>query len=166
MGAFSSQVQPSQSSSPAGKSAGLSGSQMGQNPIQSSPQDQLMKAQPVYSPEMDDFGGSTGVQMSNPYQSNLDGAPNPNQSNLGGAPTSGKGTGAQGQITFPGQGGQPKIGMPNAYSNTIQPWDNQALQDQGQQQNPQIQPKLGGGKGIANGGGGSRVPQQMGKGAQ
>jgi hypothetical protein len=36
-----------------------------------------------------------------------------------------------GQITMPGQGGQPKLGMPNAYSNTLQPWDNQSNQ-QGQ----------------------------------
>lgn len=36
-----------------------------------------------------------------------------------------------GKITMPGVGGQPKLGMPNAYSNTIQPWDNQSNQ-QGQ----------------------------------
>jgi hypothetical protein len=36
-----------------------------------------------------------------------------------------------GQISMPGQGGQPKLGMPNAYSNTLQPWDNQAQQPQG-----------------------------------
>lgn len=29
------------------------------------------------------------------------------------------------QFTFPGTGGQPQIGMPNQYSNTIGPWDNQ-----------------------------------------
>jgi hypothetical protein len=27
--------------------------------------------------------------------------------------------GSQGAVTFPGQGGQPQMGMPNAYSNTI-----------------------------------------------
>jgi len=29
--------------------------------------------------------------------------------------------GSQGALTFPGQGGQPEMGMPNAYSNTIDP---------------------------------------------
>ena len=29
--------------------------------------------------------------------------------------------GYQGAVTFPGQGGQPQMGMPNAYSNTIDP---------------------------------------------
>ena len=29
--------------------------------------------------------------------------------------------GSQGAVTFPGQGGQPQMGMPNAYSNTIDP---------------------------------------------
>jgi len=33
---------------------------------------------------------------------------------------------------MPGQGGQPRIGMPNAYSNTIQPWDNASIQPQRQ----------------------------------
>ena len=28
--------------------------------------------------------------------------------------------GSQGKVTMPGQGGQPEMGMPNAYSNTIQ----------------------------------------------
>jgi hypothetical protein len=41
-----------------------------------------------------------------------------------------------GQITMPGQGGQPKLGMPNAYSNTVSPWDNSINQ-----------PKQGSGKG-------------------
>lgn len=31
----------------------------------------------------------------------------------------------QKQITYPGLGGQPQFGMPNQYSNTINPWDNQ-----------------------------------------
>jgi hypothetical protein len=26
---------------------------------------------------------------------------------------------------MPNQGGQPQMGMPNAYSNTVSPWDNQ-----------------------------------------
>jgi hypothetical protein len=29
--------------------------------------------------------------------------------------------GSQGALTLPGQGGQPKMGMPNAYSNTVGP---------------------------------------------
>jgi len=33
-----------------------------------------------------------------------------------------------GKVTTPGQGGQPQIGMPNAYSNTMQPWDNSVNQ--------------------------------------
>jgi hypothetical protein len=41
-----------------------------------------------------------------------------------------------GQITMPGQGGQPQLGMPNAYSNTVSPWDNSVNQ-----------PKQGSGKG-------------------
>ena len=45
-----------------------------------------------------------------------DGAIDPTQGMMGG------------QITMPGQGGQPKLGMPNAYSNTLQPWDNQSNQ--------------------------------------
>jgi len=56
-----------------------------------------------------------------------------------------------GQITMPGQGGQPKLGMPNAYSNTLQPWDNQAQQ-----------PQAGMGKGL--GGLASQMSKQTGKG--
>ena len=33
-----------------------------------------------------------------------------------------------GKMTMPGQGGQPQLGMPNAYSNTISPWDNSVNQ--------------------------------------
>jgi len=33
-------------------------------------------------------------------------------------------------VTTPGQGGQPRMGQPNAYSNTIQPWDNASIQPQ------------------------------------
>jgi hypothetical protein len=33
-------------------------------------------------------------------------------------------------VTMPSQGGQPRMGMPNAYSNTIQPWDNASIQPQ------------------------------------
>ena len=41
-----------------------------------------------------------------------------------------------GQVTMPNQGGQPQLGMPNAYSNTVSPWDNSVNQ-----------PKQGSGKG-------------------
>jgi hypothetical protein len=53
-----------------------------------------------------------------------DGAIDPTQGMMGG------------QITMPGQGGQPQLGMPNAYSNTVSPWDNSVNQ-----------PKQGSGKG-------------------
>jgi hypothetical protein len=53
-----------------------------------------------------------------------DGAIDPTQGMMGG------------QVTMPGQGGQPQLGMPNAYSNTISPWDNSTNQ-----------PKQGSGKG-------------------
>ena len=53
-----------------------------------------------------------------------DGAIDPTQGMMGG------------QVTMPGQGGQPQLGMPNAYSNTISPWDNSINQ-----------PKQGSGKG-------------------
>jgi hypothetical protein len=36
--------------------------------------------------------------------------------------------GKGGNVTMPQQGGQPRMGMPNAYSNTIQPWDNASIQ--------------------------------------
>ena len=45
-----------------------------------------------------------------------DGAIDPTQGMMGG------------RITMPGQGGQPQLGMPNAYSNTMQPWDNSVNQ--------------------------------------
>ena len=58
--------------------------------------------------------------------------PNPSVPNV--QPSFGKGSGmqgSQGAVTFPGQGAQPEMGMPNAYSNTINPqpvqqssWDN------------------------------------------
>ena len=92
MGGFSAQVQPSQSSAPAGKGAGLSQNQLGQNPIQQS------------------FPQKLENNMMQPD------AIDPTQGMMGG------------KITMPGQGGQPKLGMPNAYSNTMQPWDNQAQQ--------------------------------------
>jgi hypothetical protein len=99
MGGFSAQIQPSQSSAPAGKGAGLSSMQLGQNPIEQSPQDQLLKTQQLQA-----------EQPSFPQANQMP------QGMMGG------------QITMPGQGGQPKLGMPNAYSNTMQPWDNQPNQ--------------------------------------
>jgi len=95
MGGFSAQLQSPQSSAPAGKGAGMSSMQMGQNPIQTPVLQKLEKS-------MDS-------------QPN-DGAIDPTQGMMGG------------QITMPGQGGQPQLGMPNAYSNTMQPWDNSVNQ--------------------------------------
>ena len=102
MGGFSAQVQPNQSSAPAGKGAGMSALQMGMNPIQQSPQDQILKTQQLQI-EQPDF--PEGNQMP--------------QGMMGG------------KVTMPGQGGQPQLGMPNAYSNTLQPWDNQTNQSNG-----------------------------------
>jgi hypothetical protein len=42
------------------------------------------------------------------------------------------GKGGNRNYTMPGQGRQPRMGMPNAYSNTIQPWDNARIQPQSQ----------------------------------
>ena len=111
MGGFSAQLQSPQSSAPAGKGAGMSSMQMGQDPIEQPFMEKLEKN--LFQPE-----SNTGA---------ID--PTQNMTN---------GTGMMGgQVTMPGQGGQPKLGMPNAYSNTMQPWDNQ----------PQ-QPQAGGGKGM------------------
>jgi len=96
MGGFSAQVQPSQSSAPASKGAGMSAMQMGQNPIQ--------------QPFTQKLENNLGQPKLN------DGAIDPTQGMMGG------------QITMPGQGGQPQLGMPNAYSNTMQPWDNSVNQ--------------------------------------
>ena len=116
MGGFSAQIQPSQSSAPAGKNAGLSSMQMGMDPIEQSPQDQLLKTQQLQA-EQPRFPQANQMPQDNvgPPLGNSMGAPQ------------GKG-GAQGKVTYPGQSGQPKIGMPNAYSNTMQPWDNQSNQ--------------------------------------
>jgi hypothetical protein len=114
MGGFSAQLQSPQSSNPAGKGAGMSAMQMGQNPIQQS------------------FPQKLENNMMQP-QAN-DGAIDPTQNMMNSTGMMG------GQVTMPGQGGQPQLGMPNAYSNTMQPWDNQT------QQKPQ-----GIGKGFGNG---------------
>jgi len=103
MGGFSAQLQSRQSSNPAGKGAGMSSMQMGMNPIQTPPEEQMMKMQEL---QMEQPNFPQGNQMP---QDNM-GPP------LGGL--------MGGKITMPGQGGQPQLGMPNAYSNTMQPWDN------------------------------------------
>ena len=115
MGGFSAQVQPSQSSAPAGKGAGMSAMQMGQNPIQESPEKQMMKMQELQM-EQPDFPQANQIQPNIQNGTQLGG--------LGGA----LGGLMGGKVTMPGQGGQPQIGMPNAYSNTMQPWDNQSNQ--------------------------------------
>ena len=114
----------------------LLGGPVQQNPMMGTPDP--MSAQPV--------------QQANNYASA--GGPQPSQ---------GKGSGQSqnigypqsagmmgGQVTMPGQGGQPQLGMPNAYSNTMQPWDNQA------------KPQSGGAKGF---GSASQSAKPMGKGA-
>jgi len=123
MGGFSAQVQPNQSSAPAGKGAGMSAMQMGQNPIQQSFPQKL----------------ENNLMQTESNQGAID----PTQNFM---PSTGM---MGGQVTMPGQGGQPQLGMPNAYSNTMQPWDNQAQQ-----------PQVGGGKGM-----GGQMAKQMGKGA-
>ena len=170
MGGFSAQLQSPQSSSPAGKGAGMSSMQMGQNPIQQSlPQnfESNMAQAPVNNgaidptnmgqlgPRVQDnpmpqinqatpnglgmLGGSPAQELKNPYQTQFNGMLNS--------------TGMMGgQVTMPGQGGQPELGMPNAYSNTMQPWDNQLEK-----------PKASGGKGMSSMGG--QRARQMGKGA-
>jgi hypothetical protein len=110
MGGFSAQLQSPQSSNPAGKGAGMSAMQMGQNPIQTPPEEQMMKMQQL---QMEQPSFPQGNQMP---QDNM-GPP------LGGL--------MGGRVTMPGQGGQPQLGMPNAYSNTMQPWDNQSNQPNG-----------------------------------
>lgn len=106
MGGFSAQVQPPQSSAPAGKGAGMSALQMGQNPIYQSPQDQMMKMQEL---QMEQPSFPQGNEMPQEMPQGMMG----------------------GKVTMPGQGGQPQLGMPNAYSNTLQPWDNQTNQSNG-----------------------------------
>lgn len=114
MGGFSSQVQPAQSSAPAGKNAGLSSSQLGQNPIYQSPQDQMMKMQELQM-EQPDFSMANQITNNGEAGTQIGG--------LGGL--------LGGRTTMSGLSGQPKLGMPNAYSNTMQPWDNQPNQSNG-----------------------------------
>jgi len=139
MGGFSSQVQPNQSSAPAGKGAGMSSMQMGMNPIEIPPEQQMMKMQELQM-EQPDFSQANQIQPNIQNGTQMGG--------LGGA----LGGLMGGKVTMPGQGGQPQLGMPNAYSNTLQPWDNQAKQ-----------PQAGGGKGL--GGMASQMSKPTGKGA-
>jgi hypothetical protein len=125
MGGFSAQLQSPQSSAPAGKGAGMSAMQMGQNPIQQPFMQKLENN--MMQPQAND-----GVL--NPNQMAQDNMGPPLGGMMGGSGMMG------GKVTMPGQGGQPQLGMPNAYSNTMQPWDNQT------QQKPQ-----GIGKGFGNG---------------
>jgi hypothetical protein len=114
MGGFSAQLQSPQSSNPAGKGAGMSAMQMGQNPIQQSFPQKL----------------ENNLMQTESNQGAID----PSQNFM-------EKTGMMGgQVTMPGQDGQPQLGMPNAYSNTMQPWDNQ-IQQKAQ----------GNGKGFGNG---------------
>ena len=107
MGGFSAQLQSPQSSAPAGKGAGMSAMQMGQNPIQTPPEEQMLKMQQL---QMEQPSFPQGNQMA--------------QDNMG-PPLGGM---MGGKVTMPNQGGQPELGMPNAYSNTVSPWDNSVNQ--------------------------------------
>ena len=111
MGGFSAQVQPNQSSAPAGKGAGMSSMQMGMNPIQQSPEEQLLKTQQLQA-EQPSFPQANHIDNNGQYGTQLGG--------LGGL--------LGGKTTMSGLSGQPKIGLPNAYSNTMQPWDNSVNQ--------------------------------------
>ena len=114
MGGFSAQVQPAQSSAPAGKGAGMSSMQMGMNPIEVSPEEQLLKTQQLQT-EQPSFPMANQVTNNGEAGTQLGG--------LGGL--------LGGKTTMSGFSGQPKLGMPNAYSNTLQPWDNQTNQSNG-----------------------------------
>jgi hypothetical protein len=102
MGGFSAQLQSPQSSAPAGKGAGMSAMQMGQNPID-----------PSFPQKLENNLMQTEANQ---------GAIDPTQNFMGSTGMMG------GQVTMPNQGGQPQLGMPNAYSNTMQPWDNSSNQ--------------------------------------
>jgi len=114
MGGFSAQLQSPQSSTPAGKGASLSANEMGKNPIYQSPQDQMMKIQELQL-EQPDFSQANQITNNGEAGSQIGG--------LGGL--------LGGKTTMSGFSGQPKLGMPNAYSNTMQPWDNQPNQSNG-----------------------------------
>jgi hypothetical protein len=114
MGGFSAQLQSPQSSTPAGKGAGMSSMQMGMNPIEVSPEEQLLKTQQLQT-EQPNFPMANQITNNGEAGTQLGG--------LGGL--------LGGKTTMSGFSGQPKLGMPNAYSNTMQPWDNQPNQSNG-----------------------------------
>lgn len=114
MGGFSAQLQSPQSSAPAGKGAGMSSMQMGMNPIQVSPEEQLLKTQQLQAEQ-------PSFPMANQITNNGE----------AGTQIGGLGGLLGGKTTMSGFSGQPKLGMPNAYSNTMQPWDNQPNQSNG-----------------------------------
>jgi len=90
------------------------------------------------------LGGTPAQQLQNPYQAQLNNNAGTLQSTNSREPQGLTGfspmledgpmgspqgkSGGQGKVTFPTRGGQPKMGMPNAYSNTMQPWDNEVNQ--------------------------------------
>jgi len=76
--------------------------------------------------QMDDMVGD--ITPTDPSMMTTYGGPNGQPQPMGGQAM---GKGGR-NYTMPGQGGQPRIGMPNAYSNTIQPWDNASIQPQRQ----------------------------------
>ncbi len=162
MGGFSSQIQLPQSSAPAGKNAGMSSMQMGMNPIEQSPEEQLLKTQQL---QMEQPNLPQGNQLQQGLNTGMgkmqDMDTGQSQGLVGFSPMLEDGpmgspqgkSGGQGEVTFPTQGGQPKMGMPNAYSNTMQPWDNQ----------PSKQGQGFGGKGLGSAMG--QMAKPTGKGA-
>ena len=162
MGGFSSQIQLPQSSAPAGKNAGMSAMQMGQDPIEQSSEEQFLKSQQL---QMEQPNLPQGNQLQQGLNTGMgkmqDMDTGQSQGLVGFSPMLEDGpmgspqgkSGGQGKVTFPTQGGQPKMGMPNAYSNTMQPWDNQ----------PSKQGQGFGGKGLGSGMG--QMAKPTGKGA-
>ena len=101
---------------------------------------QLMGGQYIQGPsnngqfDATEGGGVSGIPNTQQYQQPVGGPPL-NQQPMGGQNgqyQQPRGKGGNRNITMPGQGGQPRMGMPNAYSNTIQPWDNANIQPQSQ----------------------------------
>ena len=134
MGGFSAQLQSPQSSAPAGKGAGMSSMQMGQNPIQQPFMQKLENnmMQPQANDGVLDPNQMAQDNMGPPLGGMMGG-----REMMGGSGMMGGLGGLMGgKVTMPNQGGQPQLGMPNAYSNTVSPWDNSVNQ-----------PKQGSGKG-------------------
>ena len=63
-----------------------------------------------------------------PSMTQIDGGQNGQPSQTGQSDGIARPSGKGGQITFPSQSGQPQMGRPNAYSNTVGPWDNASIQ--------------------------------------